>query len=188
MIPHQKLTPEDTNPETTENRIIFNKNNEPLCSLHSKPIEAFCHEDSSLVCITCILSNEHKGHTLHSIEKAIDLQIAHIGTQFEKATELKTTISKQKKEVNEKLNSIVESCTSKRKDIEHFFKIIKEIINGKEEKLLKEIDEKLEITHLQFGKKLNTLEVQGESIEKIQEMLNIKIEESIESKISFLDG
>jgi len=37
-------------------------------------------------------------------------------------------------------------------------------------------------------KKLNTLEVQGESIEKIQEMLNIKIEENMESKISFLDG
>lgn len=69
---------------------------EPLCLIHEKQIEAFCQEDNELVCISCILSNEHKGHTLHSIEKAIDMQITYIGKEYEKSKEIKAGIQKQK--------------------------------------------------------------------------------------------
>ena len=75
------------------------------------------------------MSNDHKGHTLHAIEKAIDMQITYIGAQFEKATELKTSIVKQKKEVKEKLKVILDSCYNKKQDIEDFFKSIREIID-----------------------------------------------------------
>lgn len=53
---------------------------------------------------------------------------------------------------------------------------------------MKEIEDKLELTDNQFQKKLEGLDVQEKSIEGIQEMLNIKIEESIESKMMFLNG
>lgn len=37
------------------------------CILHSKKLEAFCEKDASLLCIDCILSDQHKGHDIFSI-------------------------------------------------------------------------------------------------------------------------
>jgi septal ring factor EnvC (AmiA/AmiB activator) len=105
-------TPE-TKPVTAPAQVIFDKD-DALCMLHLKSIEAFCQEDSTLVCIDCILSNEHKGHTLHAIDTAIDLQVTHIGEQNQKTKTISTSLDKQKQEINEKLKAIIDSCVTKK--------------------------------------------------------------------------
>jgi succinyl-CoA synthetase beta subunit len=85
------------------------ENDEPVCKMHRKPIEAFCEEDSQLVCINCILSNDHKGHTLNAIDKAIDIQITHIGKEYERSKDIKNSIEKQKHELNDKLKTLLDA-------------------------------------------------------------------------------
>ena len=148
---------------------------EPLCLTHEKQIEAFCQEDNELVCISCILSNEHKGHTLHSIEKAIDLQITYIGKEYEKSKEIKTGILKQKKEIQEKLESFVDSLNSRKKDVSKFFDEIKQIINEKEAKMLEEVDEKFKQNNGVLQSKIELLSLQEESVLQLEDMMNIHI-------------
>lgn len=165
----------------------FNVEEAPICKIHDKPIEAFCQEDNCLVCIDCILSNDHKGHTLHAIDKAIDLQITYIGKQNEKAKELRVSINKQRKELAEKFDAVIESCNSKREEVAKFFNDIKEIIAEKEQKMVKEVDEKVESTNSLFSKKLETLDAQEEFIGRMEDMMNIHIEENVASKLAFLN-
>jgi hypothetical protein len=106
------INPSQTKQTPTATQVIFDKD-EALCKLHMKSIEAFCQEDSTLVCIDCILSNEHKGHTLHAIDTAIDLQVTYIGEQNKKTKTISTSLDKQKQEINEKLKAIVDSCVTK---------------------------------------------------------------------------
>jgi len=40
------------------------------CSAHSKKLEAFCDQDKKLLCIDCILNENHKQHEIMSLEKA----------------------------------------------------------------------------------------------------------------------
>ena len=43
--------------------------NKILCKIHSKDIEAFCENDKTMLCVSCIIENGHKNHDLSSIEK-----------------------------------------------------------------------------------------------------------------------
>lgn len=166
-------------------QVIYDKD-EALCALHSKSIEAFCQEDSVLVCIDCILSNEHKGHTLHATDIAIDLQITYIGEQNEKAKSIAASLDKQKLELKDKLKSIIDSWINKKQEINELFTGIRQIINENEEKLLKEVDEKIESTNVMFNKKIKSFDSQEQSIELLQDMMNITIDEDIQSKLQFL--
>jgi hypothetical protein len=41
-----------------------------LCENHGKKIEAFCDLDKKILCIDCILNENHKNHEILSIDKA----------------------------------------------------------------------------------------------------------------------
>ena len=55
--------------ENKEKKNITQK--ESLCDLHSKEIEAFCDNDKTMLCVSCIIENNHKNHNLSSIDKVI---------------------------------------------------------------------------------------------------------------------
>lgn len=154
--------------------------------MHNKNIEAFCQEDSRLVCINCILSNEHKGHTLHAIDKAIDIQITHIGKEFEKSKEIKNNIIKQKNEINDKLQGVLDSCISKKQDIAEFFADVRKIIDDREEKLTHEVDDKFESTNALFTKRIEIFASQEQAIEELEDMMNIHIDDDMTSQLRFL--
>ena len=42
------------------------------CIKHDKKYEAFCQNDRSLICIDCILEDDHKAHEMVSISKALE--------------------------------------------------------------------------------------------------------------------
>ena len=41
-----------------------------LCESHNKKVEAFCDLDKKILCIDCILNENHKSHEILSLEKA----------------------------------------------------------------------------------------------------------------------
>ena len=59
-----------------------------LCTQHGKIIEAFCLFDRQLLCIDCILSDEHKGrtsrdrHDMVSVEKASENERDLLSSKF----------------------------------------------------------------------------------------------------------
>lgn len=62
-----------------------------LCAHHGKPIEAFCLYDRQLLCIDCILSDEHKGrsgrerHDMVSVEKASENERDQLQSKFKQS-------------------------------------------------------------------------------------------------------
>jgi len=40
---------------------------EPMCVTHNKKIEAYCSNDKLILCIDCILSDNHKTHEISSV-------------------------------------------------------------------------------------------------------------------------
>ncbi|MGH0169622.1 UNVERIFIED_CONTAM: hypothetical protein FKN15_057245 [Acipenser sinensis] len=73
------------------------------CSLHDKPLEYYCVEDRSCICVSCCIEGNHKNHN------AKHLQTAH--------DEFRTTMEFQLKEITVKLN-LSESLLHKGKEDE----------------------------------------------------------------------
>ena len=40
------------------------------CAAHSKKLEAFCDVDKKVLCIDCILNENHKSHEILALDKA----------------------------------------------------------------------------------------------------------------------
>jgi len=60
-----------------------------LCETHNKKIEAFCDLDKKVLCIDCILNENHKSHEILSIEKACQKE------KFMFEMSLKTALGKE---------------------------------------------------------------------------------------------
>ena len=41
------------------------------CEAHSKKLEAFCDSDKKMICIECILLENHRNHDIIGLEKAV---------------------------------------------------------------------------------------------------------------------
>ena len=45
-----------------------------MCNAHNKKLEAFCDNDKKILCIDCILNENHKSHEIISLVKACTLE------------------------------------------------------------------------------------------------------------------
>ena len=68
------------------------------CQAHNHNVKAFCINDNTVVCIDCILSEEHKEHKLLSIEKAVDYQNKWLIQNKQKLCNSKMTLIAQREE------------------------------------------------------------------------------------------
>lgn len=75
-----------------------------MCYSHGKKIEAFCDLDKKILCIDCILNENHKNHEILSTEKACQKQ-KMLFDQF-----LKSALSKES-EVTHQIFRIKASLT-----------------------------------------------------------------------------
>lgn len=79
------------------------------------------------------------------------------------------------KEIQEKLESFVESLNSRKRDINKFFDDIKLIIDEKESKMLEEVEEKFNQNNGVLQSKIELLVTQEQSVLQLEDMMNIHI-------------
>jgi DNA anti-recombination protein RmuC len=76
---------------------------EELCAEHpSRPVEAFCAQCEQLLCIGCILTNQHKGHDMLPLEDALAIKKQAIRTELDKHV---LPANRSLKEIQEALTS-----------------------------------------------------------------------------------
>ena len=71
------------------------------CTRHDKKYEAFCQNCRVLICIDCILEDDHKAHEMVSISKALDIEKSMAKSNLGSALEFErnNSILKQKGEI-----------------------------------------------------------------------------------------
>lgn len=118
---------------------------------------------------------------MHSIDNAVDLQVEFIGKNIERSRDVEQQLEKQKREVTEKFEGYLETCKggtevggSKQAEIQTFFESLREILNAREQVMLKELDEKVEGVTKVFTKKLEGLEEQEVAIHSLQSMMDVQ--------------
>jgi hypothetical protein len=114
-----------------EKDIITNK--KPLkliCPSHSKDLEAFCETDKMMLCVSCILENDHKNHDLSSIDKAAQKERAYIQSGHDKILDIETELTLSLHKIEDYKNFIKKNSESTIEDNLIFFEemilIIKE--------------------------------------------------------------
>ncbi|KAM9316311.1 uncharacterized protein PAF06_007310 [Gastrophryne carolinensis] len=87
------------------------------CSAHKKILEYYCTEDSALICVSCSLAGEHRGHRVEMIDEAFEsrkkkLKDARqkLETKKEETEEAVQQLRIKKDELSRKMQRIEELC------------------------------------------------------------------------------
>lgn len=104
-----------------------------VCAQHSKPLEAFCDTDKSLLCVSCILENDHKSHDLSAIAKAAQGQKDFIEANLIKINEKETKVNDEINCIESHMKNSKYDSDQKIKNIENFFKKIYLLLSFREE-------------------------------------------------------
>ncbi|XP_072000846.1 E3 ubiquitin/ISG15 ligase TRIM25-like [Engystomops pustulosus] len=67
----------------------FLENNK--CSVHEEPLQFYCNEDAMCICVSCLVTGQHRGHQAEMLDEAFE----------KKKTELKKVFSKLKNQIME---------------------------------------------------------------------------------------
>ena len=149
------------------------KNNSYTCNKHSKPLEAFCETDKILLCVSCILENDHKKHDLSSISKAAKQQKDFIENSICKIEEKEKKINYEINYLEDYLKNSKYDFDEKIKNVEDFFKKIFLFFKFREEyiknKIINIFDNETE--KVLFYRKL--LEDKNKTIEQIKQEKNV---------------
>ena len=155
------------------------------CPKHGKALEAFWEEDQSLLCITCILNENHKSHTLQNIsdsyEKYFKATQSEITTLLNQKHEIWDTkiilgVSWDKIEKEEKQEWL--------KEVNEFFGEIIQKIQIRQKEVLATITAKYNELQNDYHGKVAELERQAKVLEQVE---GVRREVKEKAKLDFLN-
>ncbi|EAS03065.2 kelch motif protein (macronuclear) [Tetrahymena thermophila SB210] len=106
--------------------------------------KAFCMSDKVLLCINCILEENHKSHELESIQNARNGEMKTVEKHLAKAEHLKQKIVNSINSIQESTSQLSKITDKSLHEITHFYNNIRKIVNEREEKQKNRVKEQME--------------------------------------------
>ncbi|XP_028830129.1 E3 ubiquitin-protein ligase TRIM69 [Denticeps clupeoides] len=133
----------------------------PRCSRHREELKLYCEEDQELVCLVCGLSQDHRNHTMSSIQEAEQSYRASLsGTMSALQGELNTALQCER-EAEEEVRKLKEHTADLKQRIEAQFSDLHQFLY-QEEKLLQvklKTEERRELIRLDEHKAVLSVEI-----------------------------
>ncbi|KAJ8392698.1 hypothetical protein AAFF_G00071820 [Aldrovandia affinis] len=133
----------------------------PLCLRHREELKLYCEEDQELVCLVCGVSQEHRSHTLASIEDAQSRYRASLGSSMTALeTELNAALQCER-EAEEEVKKLKEHTADLKHRIEAQFCDMHQFLY-QEEKMLQvklKTEERRELIRLDEHKAVLSVEI-----------------------------
>lgn len=141
------------------------ENIKPFCLLHSKEMDAYCNTDNKLICINCILEGDHKTHELLTLKKGYEEVKKAIDKGYEKMGQTEKLIETTKVIIKEFKDKLIELSEQRISKITKYFQRIREILNDRENTLLKRINST-------FSNEISKFEVFQSGLDKQKAIIN----------------
>ncbi|CAN0123813.1 unnamed protein product [Lampetra fluviatilis] len=115
---------------------------ERRCREHSKELEFYCTVDSSLVCSTCTIAGEHKGHDVTTLKDEHETRKTRVGEETRAVKEKRKKAEKSVKRMEAARKEAQESVAGIRGRITGKFARLKKALDEDEREALQRVDVK----------------------------------------------
>ena len=109
------------------------------CPLHQKKVEAYCEEDRTLLCISCILLGGHKTHAIVQLEDAGSKERTRLEKGLATATQIEGKLRMLLSDVASARQQLNENANAKRDKIAAVYREIVDVIHQRESALKRSI-------------------------------------------------
>ncbi|CAM9173292.1 unnamed protein product [Lampetra planeri] len=136
--PHQEnpklrshvLVDPDTNPEDRK------------CKPHRKRIKFYCRQDESLVCTTCIIAGDHKGHDVATLEDEHKTREKQVGEETRVVEEKRREVEESVRQMEAARKDVQGSMTDKKATISVRFAHARATLDAEEKAALEQLEQK----------------------------------------------
>ncbi|XP_038671636.1 zinc-binding protein A33-like [Scyliorhinus canicula] len=148
------------------------------CQEHQEELKLFCEIDKKLICVNCVVSQEHREHRFILIKEAVEIYKDGVKSSLDSLTQKKSKVLEMEQQQKQKISQIRKQSVSLQSHITSEFTKMHQILTEKEQRFIRDLREEEE----QILKTMeeNLCEIQ-ENLNSIQEKLS-KLEKQLERK------
>lgn len=114
-----------------------------MCAEHNKKLEAFCEKDLQVLCIDCILSEQHKSHEIISVQKAVEKQRQYLYDEVTNAQKTEDRLRLIYGDIKRHINDMHVQAEKNRKELSSIYSYVRELLLEREQALKRQISENL---------------------------------------------
>ncbi|XP_078422374.1 nuclear factor 7, ovary-like [Cetorhinus maximus] len=148
------------------------------CEEHQEELKLFCETDKKLICVTCVVSREHKSHNFLPIKEAVEIYKGQLKSSLDSLTQKKSAVLETEQKQKRKISEVREQSSSLQTHITSEFTKMHQILTEKEQRLLRDLREEEERILERMEKNLRAIE---ENLNSIEEKLS-KLQKQMEQK------
>ncbi|XP_070593743.1 E3 ubiquitin-protein ligase TRIM39-like [Erythrolamprus reginae] len=112
-----------------------------FCSKHREPLKLFCKDDETLICLVCLLSKEHKGHSAIPAEEAFPEYQINAEDCLKVQKEQKEKISTYKRDTEQTVQEMLDMMKEVKKNVMAEFRELQLLLEAQEKLLLTRMEE-----------------------------------------------
>ncbi|XP_038671643.1 zinc-binding protein A33-like [Scyliorhinus canicula] len=148
------------------------------CEEHQEELKLFCETDKKLICVNCVVSQEHREHRFIPIKEAVEIYKDEAKSSLDSLTQKKSTVLEMEQQQKQKISQIRKQSVSLQSHITSEFTKMHQILTEKEQRFIRDLREEEETILKPMEE--NLCEIQ-ENLNSIQEKL-LKLENQLEQK------
>jgi len=117
---------------------------EDLCPKHNKQLEAYCSSDKSVLCVSCILEDDHKKHDITSIQKAACKERDRLNSLMATAQITETSLVRLDADLQQATSSLQSDYERARDEFQFLFDQLKAVIVERENVVMEKLKQTLD--------------------------------------------
>ncbi|CAN0401136.1 unnamed protein product [Lampetra planeri] len=138
------LKPHQENPKLSSHILVDPATNpeERKCKTHRKELEFYCRQDESLVCTTCIIAGDHKGHDVATLEDEHKTREKQVGEETRVVEEKRAVAEESVRRMVAARKDVQESVTDEKALILVRFSSARAALDAEEKAALEQAEQK----------------------------------------------
>ena len=110
---------------------------------HNKKLEAFCEKDLQILCIDCILSEQHKSHEIISVQKAVERQKQIMMDDVMNAQKTEERLKFIHSDVKRHMSDMQSQAEKNRRELSQIYNYLRDLLIEREQALKRQISDNL---------------------------------------------
>ncbi|XP_055522264.1 nuclear factor 7, ovary-like [Leucoraja erinacea] len=159
----------------------------PVCEEHQEEVKLFCETERKMICVNCLDRRDERSHTAHNfmlINEAVDIYREKINTVIYSLKQKKTSFQDIELKQQESISEIKEQSTRLQTVIDTEFAKLRILLDEKEKKLVKELNEEKDDVLLRMHNNLQ--EIRDNSQDTQQKLSYIEMQLNQQDALSLL--
>ncbi|OCT81746.1 E3 ubiquitin-protein ligase TRIM7 [Xenopus laevis] len=139
---------------------------ERKCSVHDEVFKYYCYEDYTCICVSCWVSEEHRGHWVELLNEASAKKKKNLKSLLGKMSSEREDTEREVQRLQEQRREVREKAAGETKQVTAMFRGIRDQLEALEKKVLSEISRQKEELSLKLLDLIQQMEIKKAELSK----------------------